>query len=314
MRRPDVRLVAVSSFTAGALVPWLHTWRSCRRACPGHGSSELARAATARAGHRGDDGPPGGDDRVPAPEDRRDKGLAQLLLSPTRRPRGGTWPPGSSARLTVCGKGRATPWLPLPRAHPWCTVRPGLPDRELAAQFAASDLFVLATRTRAGRRPCGEGFGLVLLEAQVADGRHRNQHGGHATPTSTGSPGRRQGTRAPPRSRACSAGWRASPPGCGRWGSGAPPGHARASPPTGTLPWRSTGCCDRLAAKREGGPLIAIGRPGDGEARQPARDQLAAAAQVGRARVRPPPAPRHRPPGRPHRPRAPGHRRSPRRR
>ena len=47
-------------------------------------------------------------------------------------------------------------------------LRPGLTDHDLAAQFAASDLFVLASRTRSGRRPCGEGFGLVLLEAQVA--------------------------------------------------------------------------------------------------------------------------------------------------
>jgi glycosyltransferase involved in cell wall biosynthesis len=53
-------------------------------------------------------------------------------------------------------------------AYPWCRLRPGLTDRELAAQFAGSDLLVLATRTRSGRRASGEGFGLVLLEAQVA--------------------------------------------------------------------------------------------------------------------------------------------------
>ncbi len=54
------------------------------------------------------------------------------------------------------------------RSYPWFTLRSGLTDRELARHLAAADLFVLATRTRAGRRPCGEGFGLVLLEAQVA--------------------------------------------------------------------------------------------------------------------------------------------------
>ena len=37
-----------------------------------------------------------------------------------------------------------------------------------AAELAAADLFILATRTRRGRRACGEGFGLVLLEAQAA--------------------------------------------------------------------------------------------------------------------------------------------------
>lgn len=39
----------------------------------------------------------------------------------------------------------------------------------LAKLYAESDLFVLATRTRAGRgHPSGEGFGIVLVEAQLA--------------------------------------------------------------------------------------------------------------------------------------------------
>ena len=50
----------------------------------------------------------------------------------------------------------------------WCSLRPGLSDRELAHQLADADLFVLATRTRRGRSASGEGFGLALLEAQVA--------------------------------------------------------------------------------------------------------------------------------------------------
>jgi glycosyltransferase involved in cell wall biosynthesis len=49
-----------------------------------------------------------------------------------------------------------------------CRLLPGLSDRELAHQLAAADVFVLATRTRGGSSPSGEGFGLVLLEAQVA--------------------------------------------------------------------------------------------------------------------------------------------------
>ena len=48
------------------------------------------------------------------------------------------------------------------------SVRAQVSDLELARQFAAADLFVLATRTRIGRQACGEGFGLVLIEAQVA--------------------------------------------------------------------------------------------------------------------------------------------------
>jgi glycosyltransferase involved in cell wall biosynthesis len=47
-------------------------------------------------------------------------------------------------------------------------LRPGLHDAGLAHELADADLFILATRTRCGRRPSGEGFGLVLLEAQVA--------------------------------------------------------------------------------------------------------------------------------------------------
>jgi glycosyltransferase involved in cell wall biosynthesis len=49
-----------------------------------------------------------------------------------------------------------------------CTLRSDLTDGELASQFAAADLFILATRTRVGRRPFGEGFGMVMLEAQLA--------------------------------------------------------------------------------------------------------------------------------------------------
>jgi glycosyltransferase involved in cell wall biosynthesis len=43
-----------------------------------------------------------------------------------------------------------------------------LTDEEFARELASADLFVLATRTQFGRKASGEGFGLVLLEAQVA--------------------------------------------------------------------------------------------------------------------------------------------------
>jgi len=163
MRRPDVRPVAVSSFTAGTLFsrglaatilpPGLsRTW-----------FGELVSAA----------------DRVRVATDGvlrpglevmtafrlgewRDKGLPQLTAAISTLGRSGV-------RLTVCGSG-APPadLLAHVRGYPWCALRPGLTDTELAAHFARADLFVLATRTRPGRRPCGEGFGLVLLEAQVA--------------------------------------------------------------------------------------------------------------------------------------------------
>jgi glycosyltransferase involved in cell wall biosynthesis len=52
--------------------------------------------------------------------------------------------------------------------YSWCTVRPGLSDEDLARELAAADLFVLATQTVSGRGSVGEGFGVVLLEAQAA--------------------------------------------------------------------------------------------------------------------------------------------------
>jgi glycosyltransferase involved in cell wall biosynthesis len=92
----------------------------------------------------------------------RDKGLPQLTAALAALGR-------DDVRLTVCGSGAPPADLVAHvRRYPWCTLRPGLDDAELAARFAQASLFVLATRTRPGKRPSGEGFGLVLLEAQVA--------------------------------------------------------------------------------------------------------------------------------------------------
>jgi glycosyltransferase involved in cell wall biosynthesis len=160
MRRQDVRIVAVSSFTAGVLFPGGPGARSAILP-PGLSPAwfgELARAAGAARGPR-----PGLEVMTAFRlGEWREKGLPELIAAIAALGR-------ADLRLTVCGSGEPPADL-LAHAgrHPWCTVRPGLPDRELAAQFAAADLFVLATRTRSGRRPCGEGFGLVLLEAQVA--------------------------------------------------------------------------------------------------------------------------------------------------
>jgi len=69
----------------------------------------------------------------------------------------------------VCGTGE--PPLELRRTlerHSFCSLRVGLSDFELARQFAAAKLFVLATRMRRGRRASGEGYGMVLQEAQLA--------------------------------------------------------------------------------------------------------------------------------------------------
>ena len=71
--------------------------------------------------------------------------------------------------LTICGSGNPpADLLRLVSEHSWCVLRPGLSDDDLARELAAADLFVLATQTRSGRGSVGEGFGLVLLEAQAA--------------------------------------------------------------------------------------------------------------------------------------------------
>jgi len=157
MRRGDVRIVAVSSFTAGALFPGAQA-TILPPGLSGAWFGELVRASSAGRQQRA------GLELTTAFRlgDWRDKGLPQLTaaVAALRRP---------DVRLTVCGSGTAPPdLLAHVGGHSWCTVRPGLTDRELAAQLASSDLFVLASRTRSGRLPCGEGFGLVLLEAQVA--------------------------------------------------------------------------------------------------------------------------------------------------
>jgi glycosyltransferase involved in cell wall biosynthesis len=155
---PDVRLVAVSSFTAGALLA--HGQATILP--PGLSRAwfgELVRAADqAKAGRHE------GLEVMTAFRlcEWRDKGLHQLTAAIAQLGR-------SDIRLMVCGSGEPpADLLAHIRSHPWCALRAGLTDADLATRFASADLFVLATRTRRGRRPSGEGFGLVLLEAQVA--------------------------------------------------------------------------------------------------------------------------------------------------
>jgi phosphatidylinositol alpha-1,6-mannosyltransferase len=175
MRRPDVRLVTVSSFTAGALFsrgPATILPPGLSRTWFGElvSAADRARAMDGAPRHSLEQGEHGLEQRGHGLEvmtafrlgEWRDKGLPQLTAAISALGRSGI-------RLTICGSG-APPadLLAHVRGYPWCALRPALTDIELAAQFARADLFVLATRTRPGRRPCGEGFGLVLLEAQVA--------------------------------------------------------------------------------------------------------------------------------------------------
>jgi glycosyltransferase involved in cell wall biosynthesis len=156
LRHRTVRVVAVSNFSAGALVPTCHA----NVLYPGVAADWYATLVDAgeRAGHA-----TGVVNLVTAfrLQDWREKGLETIteavrVLGDDR------------VRLTICGTGPVPPALAAAARHPWCEIRPDLTDRALADCLAGADLFVLATRTRTGPAAHGEGFGLVLLEAQLA--------------------------------------------------------------------------------------------------------------------------------------------------
>lgn len=157
MQRLGTRVVAVSNFTAGAL------FHDCQATIlpPGLSARWFATLVDAsRAGHHREPGI----DLMTAFRltDFRNKGLPQLLAAVARLGRPGV-------RMTVCGSGRPPDELrQLIGEYPWCRLRSGLSNEEFAAELAAADLFVLASRTRRGHGASGEGFGMVLLEAQVA--------------------------------------------------------------------------------------------------------------------------------------------------
>ncbi len=158
MRRSGVRVVAVSSFTAGALA------ENCTAAILPPGLSMTWFDMLIETSASTQDRKPGA--RLLTAfrlDDWRDKGLPQIVdaVAALNRP---------DVQVTVCGSGEPSAdllRLIRERRH-YCTLRTGLTDRELARQFVDADLFVLATRTRAGKLASGEGFGLVLAEAQVA--------------------------------------------------------------------------------------------------------------------------------------------------
>jgi phosphatidylinositol alpha-1,6-mannosyltransferase len=156
MRWPRVRVVAVSSFTAGVLAGncpavvlppglserWYDTLVQASAAAPTDRDVKLVTAFRLEAW--------------------REKGLVQLLDAVAALGR-------SDVRVRVCGSGRPPAQLrQLVEQYACCTLAGRLSDRELAHELATADICVLATRTRCGRDAQGEGFGLVLLEAQIA--------------------------------------------------------------------------------------------------------------------------------------------------
>lgn len=74
-----------------------------------------------------------------------------------------------SCQLTVAGSGSLPPEIAERIARlQWVSVVGDPSDNDLAQLYADADLFVLATRTRSTPPTSGEGFGIVLVEAQLA--------------------------------------------------------------------------------------------------------------------------------------------------
>jgi glycosyltransferase involved in cell wall biosynthesis len=158
MRGAGVRVVAASNFTAGAMLRDCHA-TVLPPGLPREWFDTLAAAAVADGRDRGEGVRLATAFRLAEWEG---KGLPQLLTAVAALGR-------PDVSLTVYGSGEPPAGLlRLADPYPWCAVRARLSDGELARELAAADLFVLATQTRAGRGAVGEGFGLVLLEAQIA--------------------------------------------------------------------------------------------------------------------------------------------------
>jgi glycosyltransferase involved in cell wall biosynthesis len=157
MGRADVHVAAASNFTAGVLA------KDSPATILPPGLSEAWFRTLVTASEATGLRPPGACVATAFRlSDWQRKGLPELLsaVAALGRP---------DVHLVICGSGQPPSDLQhMVARHPFCQLRSGLSDRELADQLAAADLFVLATRTRGGRHPSGEGFGLVLLEAQVA--------------------------------------------------------------------------------------------------------------------------------------------------
>ena len=158
MRRADVRVIAVSNFSAGALIGMA----SAAVLPPGLTTAwfdTLVQVGRARSAPHG-------------------PGVRVLTVFRLSQWSGKGFPVLVEAldsiglptlELVLCGSGSVPEGVEeLAARHHWITVKAGLSDQALAQEFARADVFVLATRTRTDAEPSGEGFGLVLIESQLA--------------------------------------------------------------------------------------------------------------------------------------------------
>jgi phosphatidyl-myo-inositol dimannoside synthase len=159
MRGRRVRVVGVSSFTAGSLIG------DCpSTVLPPGLSQRWFDVLVAAADDRRRSGAKSSAKLVTAFRlaSWREKGLPELVEAIETLGR-------SEIGLTICGNGLPPrDLLRFLSERRWCVLRQDISDSELAREIASADLFVLATRTRSGRGASGEGFGMVLIEAQVA--------------------------------------------------------------------------------------------------------------------------------------------------
>lgn len=159
LARSRLRAVTISGFAAGAML----RMANAIVLAPGLGRQWYERLLDAARARPSDaDGPP----QILTTfrlASWAEKGLAELIgaLDELRA----SWP----MQLHVAGSGRVDPGLQaLVTPRPWVVVHRQPSDEELAELYGQADVFVLATRTRPGRQAQGEGFGIVLVEAQLA--------------------------------------------------------------------------------------------------------------------------------------------------
>lgn len=152
-RTPRLELVTVSSFSAGALTMLGREPTIIRPALAQEWLEKLTSAAQPHARRDIDLL------TVCRLADWRTKGIPEFLDAVEHRP---------GCRAMVVGSGRAPEELVARCTALGVELRRDVDDDELANIYGRARVFVLATSLRTGRGASGEGFGIVLIEAQAA--------------------------------------------------------------------------------------------------------------------------------------------------
>ncbi len=157
--RPRLKLVTISSFSAGALA----TVGPARLLPPGVGQARY-RALLSLPAPSLEPGSPVQLLSVFRLADAAGKGAYEVLAAT-----GALRARGLDVQLTLAGVGPApADLLAAVDKVEWASVVASPTESELVTLYGSSDVFVLATRLRSRGHPCGEGFGIVLVEAALA--------------------------------------------------------------------------------------------------------------------------------------------------